>query len=77
MVKPGGRERIRDIVFTASEDRFEMNIGQGKMLTRVTFDLKDSKKLSQSLEEWIQIANQIAGFRKSSKRVEELSKLQA
>jgi hypothetical protein len=77
LVKPGGRERIRDIVLTASEERFEVNIGLGKMMTRVYFDLKDAKRLSQSLEEWIQIANQVQAFRKSSKRAEELSKLQA
>jgi hypothetical protein len=77
LVKPGGKQAIRDVVLTASETKFEVNIDRGKFSAKVTFDLNDSMRLNRELEEWIQIANQIASYKKASKRAVQLPKLHA
>jgi hypothetical protein len=78
LVKPGGREKIRDLVITASEEEFEMNIRIGKMSTRVVFDLKEAKRLNRSLDEWLLIASQWEAYRsKPNKQVAVPSRIEA
>jgi hypothetical protein len=78
MVKPGGKQSVRDVYLTASESKFELNIGsRERSSARITFDLKDAKRLNRELEEWIMIASQIENFRKPTKRTEQFSKIEA